>query len=1066
MSCAQCGEPLPAAARFCPACAAPVAATGPGEERKVATVLFADLAGSTELGGALDPERARALLGTFFDAMALEIAAAGGTVEKFIGDAVVAVFGAPAALEDHAERALHTALAMLERHRELFGDQLGLRIGVNTGDVVAGAARGGGSFVSGDAVNIAARLEQAAAPGEVLAGERTAAAAGGAFELGPPLVIDARGKPGGVPCRRVVRALAQARPRGVAAAGRAFVGRDAELEVLTATHRRVAVAGTPQLATLLGDSGVGKSTLAGRLLATLAHESPAPLVRTGHCLPYGTGITYWPIGEMLRQHFEILDTDSPDTIRQRLDARQDLAIALGLEAGPELHPLAARERLHAAFVELVSELASGRPVVLLVEDLHRAEDPLLDLLERVARETGGPLLLLVTARPELHDRRPGWGAGPRDSLVLRLEPLPSETADRMLSELVPGDLPPALREMILARSEGNPFFLEELVGSLVDRGILARTSGGSWQATALPAELDVPDSIQGTLAARIDLLGPVEKGALQAASVIGRVFWAGPVRELTGGSEPDFRLLSERGLVLLHSGSSVVGELELSFKHAITRDVTYATLPTARRAQLHAAFAAWLERSDTRDEHAPFIAHHYAEAVRPENADLAWRGREEELEELSRRTVTWLRRAADLAVSRYELGDALGMYARALELEPAPAARVGLLRAAGHAHALRFDGDAFLAAMHQAVESGPDGCGDGETYAELVFQAAVRSGMWRRRPDRKLVASWIDRAVALSEPGTTARAKALIADAYWNRTTAARTAVEAARLAEALGDRELLSYAWDASALSAFRSGDYDGACAWAERRLGLVDEITDPGHVAEAYATAIAGHAGLGNLEECRRLAALHDTATARLTAHHRLHGVAFLLEVEYLAGAWETILALRGRVEEAVAANADTPCVMNGRSLLICAIAAAQLGRPLDARRLEERADALGFEGYETVLGTLRMRLALHRGDADAVDRHLSEPLPEQGQNWYLLSAVAARLDALAALGDRDRVESEAEPLARAGTYLEPFALRALGTVRDDPGLRERAAAAFAAMGLRGHCEGQPAGAGAAAR
>lgn len=1059
MTCSQCGGPLPVAARFCPTCAAPVAETGPGEERKVATVLFADLAGSTELGGSLDPERARALLGSFFDAMAAEIAAAGGTVEKFIGDAVVAVFGAPAALEDHAERALHAALAMRERHRELFGDGHALRIGVNTGEVVAGAARAGGTFVTGDAVNVAARLEQAAAPGEILAGERTAAAAGAAFELGPPVAVEARGKPDGVRCRRVVRALARARPRGIPSAGHAFVGRDAELELLLAVYRRLTGAGSPHLVTLLGDSGVGKSTLAGRLLAALGGESPEPLCRTGHCLPYGTGITYWPIGEVLREQFGILDSDPPDTIRARLGAREGLAIALGLEPGPELHPLAARERLHAACVELLSGLASDRPVVLLVEDLHRAEDPLLDLLERVVRETRGPLCLIATARPELLERRPDWVTGRRDALVLGLEPLPLATAERMLDELVGGELPAELRELVLARAEGNPFFLEELVGALVDGGVLERDPDGGWRVTSLPAALDVPDSIQATLAARIDLLGPIEKAALQAAAVIGRVFWAGPVRELTGGSEPDFDLLCDRGLVRIHPGSSVEGELELSFKHAVTRDVTYASLPAARRLQLHAAFARWLERDETRDDHAPFIAHHYAEAVTPGHVDLAWRDREDELADISRRAIAWLRRAADLAVARYELNDALVMYARALELEPEPAERVSLLRATGHAHALRFDGEAFLAAMHRAVESGPDGCGDGETYAELVFQAAVRSGMWRRRPDRGLVASWIDRAVALTEPETAARAKALIADAYWNRTTAARTAVEAARLAEMLGDVELLSYAWDASALSAFRSGDYDGACAWAHRRLGLVDEISDPGHVAEAYATAIAGHAGLGRLDECRRLAGLHDAATARLTAHHRLHGVAFLLEVEYLAGAWETILALRGRAEDAVAANADTPCVMNGRSLLICAISAAQLGRQLDARRLEERADALGFEGYETVLGTLRMRLALHRGDVDAVEKHLAEPLPEQGQNWYLLSAVAARLDALAALGDRDRVESEAEPLARAGTYLEPFALRALGTVRDDPDLLARATACFATLGLRGHCERAPA-------
>jgi class 3 adenylate cyclase len=258
--CAACGAWVPADARFCPSCAAPVSAS-PSEERKVATVVFADLVGSTELGDQ-DPERTRALLDRFYDAMASEIEAAGGTVEKFVGDAVMAAFGSPAALEDHAERALHSALAMQRTLKDLFGNTLALRVGVNTGEVVVGRPREGSSFVTGDAVNVAARLEQAAEPGQIVAGERTVAGARGAFEFGPPLTLEAKGKAGGIGGRVVKRALTRMRARGVGDVENVFVGRADELEVLKCTYLEAVETAQPRLVTLIGDAGVGKTTLA------------------------------------------------------------------------------------------------------------------------------------------------------------------------------------------------------------------------------------------------------------------------------------------------------------------------------------------------------------------------------------------------------------------------------------------------------------------------------------------------------------------------------------------------------------------------------------------------------------------------------------------------------------------------------------------------------------------------------------------------------------------------------------------------------------------------------------
>src|ERR671936_2601558 len=283
--CPECGYASRERLRYCPSCGAPVADTLP-QERKVVTLLFADLVDSTALGEQ-DPEHARALLDQFYDAMAAEIQRAGGTIEKFAGDAVMAAFGAPAAQEDHAERALHAALAMRHRLEEIFGERLALRIGVNTGEVVVAQAREGSSFVTGDTVNVAARLEQAAAPGEILAGERTVAAVRGAFEFAELAIVEAKGKPEGVACRRLLRALSLMRPRGVSGMHRSFVGRHAELAALHAAYDRVLDTGNPHLVTISGEAGVGKTRLVREFWEQLTGKAPEPLRRTGRCPAYG-----------------------------------------------------------------------------------------------------------------------------------------------------------------------------------------------------------------------------------------------------------------------------------------------------------------------------------------------------------------------------------------------------------------------------------------------------------------------------------------------------------------------------------------------------------------------------------------------------------------------------------------------------------------------------------------------------------------------------------------------------------------------------------------------------------
>jgi class 3 adenylate cyclase len=1008
-------------------------------ERKLATVLFADLVGSTALAEQEDPERTRALLERFYDAMAAEIVGAGGTVEKFAGDAVMAVFGVPDAHEDHAERALHAALAMQRRLGELFGERLGLRIGVNTGEVVSGRAREGSSFVTGDAVNVAARLEQSAEPGAIVVGARTAEAVRGAFELGPSFAIDAKGKAEPVLAQTLLRALTLMRPRGLRGGARAFVGRQTELELLQAIYRHAAEQGEPHVVTLMGDAGVGKTTLVRELWRWLAEQAPQPLQRTGRCLAYGH-VTYWALGEILREQLGILEHESQEAVRERLADREILGLALGLDLTGDAHPLAVRDRFQEAWVEFLSELTAATPTVVLVEDLHWAEDPLLDLLERVARDVRGPLLVIGTARPELLDRRPAWGGGRRNASLVWLDGLSPVESAAMLDELVPGELSPETQRALVERAEGNPFFLEELLTAFAETGAVE----------------ELPDSVQAILSARVDRLAGADKAALQAASVIGRIFWSGPTVELVAGEHVDWPVLEDRDFIRRRPGSSIGGETEYAFKHALTREVVYGSLPKARRAALHAAFAAWLERTGGgRDEDAALLAHHYAQAANPADADLAWAGEPEELKRLRAAAVRWLSRAAGLAIRRYDLDEGLDDLHRALVLCESEE-RFGVWREIGRASALKFDGERFWEAMKQALALTEDPQQQAELLGDLAFQTAVRSGMWPLRPADEEVEGWIEQALELASPGTPERARALIARAYWNPSADHGAAAEGSMLADQSGDLLLRSYALGARAVSAFAARDYDASTDWAARRLDLVPDRTDPDHVTEIYEELIPPCALLGRFTEAFRVVALHADLSRTLTPHHRIHAIALELEVKELMGAWPSIRERTADVERAVTENLQTPCIRNTRSLLVEAVAHEHAGDRDEARRLEERALELAAEGFGFRLFGPRARLALIRGDLGLVEQLLAEDVPRRGHDWMLTSAmVTTRLDGLVALGRRDLVEVEAGPLAAARSVLRPFGLRALGLVREDDSLVREALEAFEAFGLGWHAE-----------
>ncbi|MGZ8475783.1 MAG: AAA family ATPase, partial [Candidatus Limnocylindria bacterium] len=623
-ACPSCGRDVAETFVFCPYCGA-ASAPGADEERKLVTVLFADVSGSTHLAETLDAEVVRDLMAAYFTVARQEIEAHGGTVEKFIGDAVMAVFGVPAAHEDDPSRSLHAALGIRERLAELNlgrrpedGPQLEVRIGVNSGEVVSsGATRPGEVMVTGDPVNVAARIQQLAEPGQILVSGRTAAAAH-EFHYGPADARAIRGKAGPVDVVELLGAgeePAGARRTHLRAP---LVGREEELALLGSIYDRVARERRPHLVTVYGQPGVGKSRLTAELLDVLGRRDPPPRIVRGRCLSYGSGVTFWPLAEILKGEAGIVDGDAPadavaklEALADRLgaariaDAQRTTAL-LGSTVGIRLpghdldrqEPEVLRGEILEAWRSFFSALAERDPIVAVVEDIHWAEPALLDILSDLGSRVQGSVLFLCPARPDLVDRSPTWGGGRPSFSAIFLDPLDRDHASRLVALLLEvEDLPEGLHERIVERSGGNPFFAEEIVRHLVDRrgATLADAAGAGSDVSAIP----IPDTVQAVIAARIDLLPADEKRALQAAAVVGRIFWPGPVARYLDLSPPRvtalLRGLEARDLVLSRLDSSMRGQQEFIFKHALVRDVAYGQIPRADRAAKHRRVAEWIE---------------------------------------------------------------------------------------------------------------------------------------------------------------------------------------------------------------------------------------------------------------------------------------------------------------------------------------------------------------------------------------------------------------------------------------------------------------------------------------
>ncbi len=613
-TCSACGTENPDIARFCLACGAQLAAPAPAQEtRKVVTIVFSDLKGSTSLGETLDSEALREVMTRYFDAMRAELEHHGGVIEKFIGDAVMAVFGLPRLHEDDALRAVRAAAGMqaaleringdLQRH---YGVQLSNRTGVNTGEVVAGDPTSGQRLVTGDAVNVAARLEQAAGEREVLLGELTYRLVRDSVEVEEVEPLALKGKSEPVPAYRLVRVHETGGPTARREAP--VVGREDELAQLIAEFEEARAARASRLVTIVADAGIGKTRLTQEFTERLGDSA---LALEGRCLPYGDGITFWPLAEALRNRAGIADDDSGDDARTKLHAVTETAgddvaerIAAMIGLGIEPFPV---EELFWAVRRLLEGLARERPVVLVVQDIHQAEPTLLELLQHLVDGIDdAPVLVVCTARPELEDRGAGWGSGDRTTTI-ELPALDGDASKAMVESLLGGgSLDPGTLDRIMTAAQGNPLYAEQLLTMLTDEGLLERRNG-EWTPTGDLSELHVPPTIQALLAARLDTLSSSERSVIEPASIVGYLFVESAVAalappEVTPRVGTELTSLRHKHFVQrIEDGD----EGAHRFQHIMIRDTAYDGILKRARADLHTRFVAWADGVN-RDREAEF----------------------------------------------------------------------------------------------------------------------------------------------------------------------------------------------------------------------------------------------------------------------------------------------------------------------------------------------------------------------------------------------------------------------------------------------------------------------------
>ena len=834
VTCPSCGQENPEGFRLCGMCGAALtpAAAPAREERKVVTVLFTDLVGSTARAEGLDPEDVRATLSAYYAQLRAELERHGGTVEKFIGDAVMAVFGAPVAHEDDPERAVRAALAI----RDSVGEELEIRTAVHTGEaLVALSARAveGEGMVSGDVVNTAARLQGAAPVNGILVGEGTYRATRHAIEYQDAPSVEAKGKSEPIKVWEAISARSRFGSDVEQKLRTPLVGRERERGLLADAFDRARTEQSAQLVTLVGVPGIGKSRLIAELFQITEADPDLISWRQGRSLPYGEHVSFWALGEIVKAHAGILESDGAATAEQKLAAMvQDLTDdererewltrltrpLVGLEGAERTE----REEAFAAWRRLLEAAAEQRPLILVFEDLHWADDGLLDFVDHLADwATTVPLLIVATARPELLDRRPGWGGGKRNAFTLSIGALSDEETAVLLQRLLDRAVLDAdAQQAVLQRAEGNPLYAEEYAR------MLAEHDGG---------DLPLPETVQGLIAARIDALAPGEKALLQDASVIGKVFWPGA---LPGAGDRILHALERKEFIRRDRRSSIAGETQYAFLHALVRDVAYGQIPRAERAGKHGRAAEWLTSlaGDRAEDHAEMLAHHYREALT--------------LGEAAGMDTTALRDPArhafaDAAERAFSLSagrTALDFARAALELTDPDSPERPALELLGAYGSRLADSEGVPELLDSAIE----GFLAQNDYEHAAEAAAMRSSDAFFRGDLGGSRAASARAVEFARhvPSSALAARALsqaargaeILDRDFER--ALELAREALAIAEESGDEELAARCLNTIGLARVHAGDAGG-----------IEDLEQSVERAEASGSLFDLHTGLNNL-------------------------------------------------------------------------------------------------------------------------------------------------------------------------------------------------------------------------
>jgi class 3 adenylate cyclase/tetratricopeptide (TPR) repeat protein len=855
--CPSCGEENPKRFRLCGFCGAELAPGAPPQEvRKTVTIVFSDLKGSTSLAEKLDSESLREVMTRYFDGMREVLERHGGTVEKFIGDAIMAVFGLPRVHEDDALRAARAAFEMqrtlIELNDELerdWGASLTTRTGVNTGEVVAGDPRAGQRLVLGDAVNVAARLEQAAGEMEVLLGELTYRLVRDAVEVEAVEPLELKGKSEPVPAYKLVsiRSAPSQEP-----ATFPLIGRDSELALLTRELARAVDDRACRLVTLLGDPGVGKSRLVGEFSAAVGAEAD---VFGGRCLAYGRGITFWPLAEALRQAAGIVDDDAPPAARAKLSAIVDddddavaerIASAFGLSEQQFLV-----DEVFWAVRRVLESLARRRPLVVVFDDIHWAEPTFLELIEHLVDTVRDvPLLLLCPARPVLLELRPSWAQRPKE-VRLVLTPLSEADVALVLENLLGSpDIPDDARRRIVEAAEGNPLFAEQLLSMMVDEGLL-RHDGGRWVAAGDLSRLSIPPTIQALLAARLDQLEREERLVLEAAAVVGQRFAQDAVQELVPHLAAEdvaahLAALVRKQLVRPH-GADVDGERTFRFQHILVRDAAYQGILKRARATLHERFVAWADRvnrlRDRESEFEEILGYHLEQAhgYLSELGPLDDHGRE-----LGMRAAERLASPGRRAFARGDMPAAANLQRRAAALLPTnDGRRLGLLPSLGEA--LGEIGEFAWATvfLDEAVEGAraveePTLLAHAELVRHLVGSHSTDG--WSQEEVVRRAELSIPVFEAAGDDGGLAQAYRLLAWAhgtacrYGEAAAAAERAVEHARLA---GDERQRTHAASQYAVAAVEGPK--PVLEAIERCEEIIEQVTED---RRSYGT-VMGHLG-----------------------------------------------------------------------------------------------------------------------------------------------------------------------------------------------------------------------------